>query len=271
MDDYLAVNEPLEMRAGRQSLGITLRTPGHDLELAAGFLLTEGIMSRREQLVSSNIAKNQVANTAVSERNIVRVRLGSGAQLRNHRPARRFSPGSAGNVVSADPTQQRVSIQKCFVTCHKSGAAQVIVGRTGGLHAAALFDHHGNLLALREFEVVQKALVAGVPLLASVSVPSSLAVQSVRELGLTLVGFARPAIHCLRRPGAPRHLRPGAYHKTARNLVHFPPLSISGRRQKTSNHLAEAVRRGRNGGEPLEFGSGQFKSSRGDVFIQMFG
>jgi FdhD protein len=233
VEDCLAGEEPLEMRVGRRSLGVTLRTPGNDPELVAGFLFTEGIITRREQLVSLR------AGDSLGRTNLVRVRFGRGARLGQQKLARRFSAGSACGVCGKasiaevrrrglkrpDPASRFDPEMLCQLP-EKLRGAQPIFGRTGGLHAAALFDARGELIVLREdigrhnavdkvigwalaedkvpldnhallvsgrggFEIVQKALVAGVPLLASVSAPSSLAVQLARELGLTLVGFLR--------------------------------------------------------------------------------
>ena len=234
VEDYLAAEEPLEMRAGRQSLGVTLRTPGDDQELVAGFLFTEGIIARREQLVAL-----RSPGSAARERNIMRVTLDPSVRLAVGGAARRFSAGSACGVCGkASITQLRrrglrrpeaASLFDPEMLCQlppKLRETQAVFGRTGGLHAAALFSTGGELLVLREdigrhnavdkvigwallegrlplsghvllvsgrggFEIVQKALTAGIPLLASVSAPSSLAVQLARELGLTLVGFLR--------------------------------------------------------------------------------
>ena len=233
VEDCLAGEEPLEMRVGRRSLGVTLRTPGNDPELVAGFLFTEGIITRREQLVSLR------SGDSSAHANVVRVRLGRGARLSEQKLARRFSAGSACGVCGKatiaevrrrglqrpDPAS-RFSPEMLCQLPEKLRGAQAIFSRTGGLHAAALFDARGELIVLREdigrhnavdkvigwafvedmvpldnhvllvsgrggFEIVQKSLVAGIPLLASVSAPSSLAVQLARELGLTLVGFLR--------------------------------------------------------------------------------
>jgi FdhD protein len=234
VEDYLAAEEPLEMRAGRYSLGVTLRTPGNDEELVAGFLFTEGIISRRKHLVALRLPGD-----AARERNLVRVTLDSRKRLATGSAARRFSAGSACGVCGKASIEQlrrrglrRPEVMTLFdpdVLCQlpqKLRAAQAVFGRTGGLHAAALFDAGGELLVLREdigrhnavdkvigwafregrlplsghillvsgrggFEIVQKTLAAGIPLLASVSAPSSLAVQLAREFGLTLVGFLR--------------------------------------------------------------------------------
>jgi len=234
VEDYLAAEEPLEMRAGRYSLGVTLRTPGDDEELVAGFLFTEGIISRREDLVTVSVPPDSAV-----EKNLVRVSLDPRVRLVANSAARRFSAGSACGVCGkASITQLRrrglrrpeaASLFDPEMLCQlppRLRSAQAVFGRTGGLHAAALFDPSGELLVLREdigrhnavdkaigwallggrlplsghillvsgrggFEIVQKAIVAGIPLLASVSAPSSLAVQLARELGLTLVGFLR--------------------------------------------------------------------------------
>jgi FdhD protein len=234
VEDYLAAEEPLEMRSGRFPLGVTLRTPGNDEELVSGFLFTEGIISRREDLVSLRMPSDKT-----TERNLVRVTLDPSVRLAAGSAARRFSAGSACGVCGkASITQLRrrglrrpdaATLFDPEMLCKlppKLSAAQDVFGRTGGLHAAALFTPTGELLVLREdigrhnavdkvigwallgerlplsdhvllvsgrggFEIVQKSITAGIPLLASVSAPSSLAVQLARELGLTLVGFLR--------------------------------------------------------------------------------
>jgi len=234
VEDYLAVEEPLEMRAGRHSLGVTLRTPGDDAELVTGFLFTEGIITRREDLVELHMPDGKA-----SKKNLVRVTLNPKVRLSANSAARRFSAGSACGVCGKASIAQlrrrglrRPEAASLFdpeMLCQlppKLRAAQDVFGRTGGLHAAALFGPAGELLALREdigrhnavdkiigwallggrlplgdhvllvsgrggFEIVQKTIAAGIPLLASLSAPSSLAVQLARELGLTLVGFLR--------------------------------------------------------------------------------
>jgi FdhD protein len=234
VEDYLAAEEPLEMRAGRYSLGVTLRTPGDDEELVAGFLFSEGIISRREDLVAL-----QMPSDTSPEKNLVRVTLDPSVRFASNSAARRFSAGSACGVCGkASITQLRrrglhrptaASLFDPEMLCQlppKLRETQAVFVRTGGLHAAALFAPTGELLVVREdigrhnavdkaigwallggrvplsghvllvsgrggFEIVQKSIAAGIPLLASVSAPSSLAVQLARELGLTLVGFLR--------------------------------------------------------------------------------
>jgi FdhD protein len=234
VEDYLAAEEPLEMRAGEYSLGVTLRTPGDDEELVAGFLFSEGIISKREDLVALRMPGDKDA-----ERNLVRVTLDPSVRLAENSAARRFSAGSACGVCGKASIAQlrrrglrRPEASSLFdpeILCQLPPIlreTQAVFVRTGGLHAAALFTATGELLVLREdigrhnavdkvigwallggrvplsdhvllvsgrggFEIVQKSIAAGIPLLASVSAPSSLAVQLARELGLTLVGFLR--------------------------------------------------------------------------------
>lgn len=237
VEDYLAGEEPLEMRCGRQRLGVTLRTPGNDAELVAGFLFTEGIISKREEILAMD-APGDAAGRGAAANNIVRVKLKSGTRL-SAMGVRRFSAGSACGVcgkesiaqvrrrgIRAPDANSRFDAEMLCRLPEKLRDTQAIFGRTGGLHAAALFGGDGELLVLREdigrhnavdkvagwallqskvplaghallvsgrggFEIVQKALAAGIPLVASVSAPSSLAVRLARELGLTLVGFLR--------------------------------------------------------------------------------
>jgi FdhD protein len=234
VEDYLAGEEPLEMRAGQYSLGVTLRTPGDDEELVAGFLFSEGIISKREDLVALRMPSEKDV-----EKNLVRVTLDPSVRLMSNSAARRFSAGSACGVCGKASIAQ---LRRRGLRSPKASSlfdpemlcqlppilreTQAVFVRTGGLHAAALFTATGELLVLREdigrhnavdkvigwallsgrvplsdhimlvsgrggFEIVQKSIAAGIPLLASVSAPSSLAVQLAREMGLTLVGFLR--------------------------------------------------------------------------------
>lgn len=237
VEDYLAGEEPLEMRSGRQRLGVTLRTPGNDCELVAGFLFTEGIISKREEILSIEGPGDSPQRRA-NGNNVVRVRLKPGARL-SAVGGRKFSAGSACGICGKESiaqvrrrgirppeSQSRFDPAMLCQLPEKLRATQPIFGRTGGLHAAALFQSDGEVVVLREdigrhnavdkvigwallhgrvpltghallvsgrggFEIVQKALAGGIPLLASVSAPSSLAVRLARELGLTLVGFLR--------------------------------------------------------------------------------
>jgi FdhD protein len=233
VQDYLAVEEPLEIRLGDTPISVTMRTPGHDLELAAGFLFTEGIIASAKQLKSIELVTTATAGNTVSAE-VVEKDSGTSAQFQRNF----FAASSCGICGKATIESVRVRGIKApnakfrihpNVLCElpeKLRESQAVFGRTGGLHAAAAFDSAGKLLVLREdigrhnavdkvvgwalqngrlplsdcalmvsgrggFEIVQKALVAGIPVLASVSAPSSLAVQMARELGMTLVGFLR--------------------------------------------------------------------------------
>lgn len=233
VQDYLAVEEPLEIRIRDTPISVTMRTPGNDVELAAGFLFTEGIISSRSELrrlepVTSAAAGNTIAAELATENE-------DGLE---HLQRNFFAASSCGICGKATIDSVRVrgikAPNKDFkiradLLCslpEKLRESQAVFGRTGALHAAAVFTASGELLVLREdigrhnavdkvvgwallndrvplsefvmmvsgrggFEIVQKALVAGVPLLASVSAPSSLAVQIAREFSMTLVGFLR--------------------------------------------------------------------------------
>ncbi|MGD0910283.1 MAG: formate dehydrogenase accessory sulfurtransferase FdhD [Terracidiphilus sp.] len=236
-DDFLAVEEPLEIRVCGRPLTVTMRTPGHDRELAAGFLWTEGVIEERDQITSIESGGDEAVQEA-QKGNLITVELRDGCpEIESE--GRNFMAGSGCGIcgkASIDAVRARGlrPVQSEFtvdpeVLCALPGklrAEQEVFGRTGGLHAAALFTGSGELIALREdigrhnavdkvvgwallegrlplancvlmvsgrggFEIVQKAIAAGVPVLASVSAPSSLAVQLARELGLTLVGFLR--------------------------------------------------------------------------------
>jgi len=234
VQDSLAAEEPLEIRIGSVPLTVTMRTPGHDLELAAGFLLTEGIIQCRDQIMTmrATVPQNGVKSNLV-EFELKKSQFEPGGMQRNF-----FATSSCGicGKASIDAIRRRDlgPLEHGFridpeLLCRLPvalRAQQAVFSRTGGLHAAALFDATGALLALREdigrhnavdkvigwalledrlplkthvllvsgrggFEIVQKALAAGIPIVASVSAPSSLAVKLARELGLTLIGFLR--------------------------------------------------------------------------------
>jgi len=231
VQDYLAVEEPLEIRLGDMPMSVTMRTPGNDRELAAGFLLTEGIISDRNELKGLEPVTSGASNT-------IRADLTTGdsisaAMQRNFLAA--SSCGICGKATIDSIRVRGIKAPNCEfkispkILCdlpERLRKRQAVFGRTGGLHAAAAFDSSGELLVIREdigrhnavdkvigwallnnrlplrdvalmvsgrggFEIVQKALVAGIPVLASVSAPSSLAVQLAREFSMTLVGFLR--------------------------------------------------------------------------------
>jgi FdhD protein len=221
---------------GDLPLSVTMRTPGNDLELAAGFLLTEGLIQSREQITALGMdLENQTTNSG----NVVQVRLTPEAAPDISKMQRHFFAASSCGIcgkASIDSVRSR-SLQTPNPDFHLAPeilvalpdalrASQAVFGRTGGLHGAALFSASGELLVVREdigrhnavdkiagwallenriplsneallvsgrggFEIVQKAIVAGIPIVASVSAPSSLAVQLAREMGLTLIGFLR--------------------------------------------------------------------------------
>lgn len=233
-EDWLAAEEPLEIRLGERSLAVTMRTPGSDEELAAGFLLTEGIIASREQIA----AIQRPSRSQAPGCNILTLEL-QNCEFDAEKLQRNFYATSSCGIcgkASIDAVRARglSALEGGFfvdpeILCglpERLRASQQVFGRTGGLHAAALFDVNGELQVLREdigrhnavdkvvgwallrdrvplsqsvlmvsgrggFEIVQKALAAGIPVVASVSAPSSLAVQLAKELNLTLVGFLR--------------------------------------------------------------------------------
>jgi FdhD protein len=238
-DDYLAAEEPLEIRIGEHPLSVTMRTPGDDLELAAGFLLTEGLVQRRQQIVSLDHDRSDPQSPGANRGNVVRVELDRESMPDFEKMRRHFFAASSCGIcgkASIDSVRARamrppnpdfrLDPEVLVKLPDALRASQAVFGRTGGLHAAALFDASGNLLVLREdigrhnavdkvigwallenrmplanavllvsgrggFEIIQKAIVAGLPVVASVSAPSSLAVQLAREMSLTLIGFLR--------------------------------------------------------------------------------
>jgi len=234
--DDLAAEEPLEIRVGGRSLTVTMRTPGNDFELAAGFLFTEGVVESPEQLV----AIREAAGTKITERgNVVEIELSPDVKLDLESTQRNFFAASSCGICGKASIESvrrrgirvvnpsfRMTPEILCALPEKLKASQEVFSRTGGLHAAALFDRSGEMLAEREdigrhnavdkivgwavranhvplsdcalvvsgrggFEIVQKAAVAGIPLVASVSACSSLAVRLAREVGMTLAGFLR--------------------------------------------------------------------------------
>ena len=237
--ETLVVEEPLEIRVGGVPLTVTMRTPGADVELAQGFLLTEGMITHREDVATVRYCRGTDEDGANSY-NVLDVTLAPGvptpetditrnfyttcscgvcgkASLEAVRLSSRHSPGDdpatvAATTLTAMPAQLR--------------SAQKVFAATGGLHGAALFDTGGTMLAVREdvgrhnavdkvigwalesgriplsgcvllvsgrasFELAQKAVMSGIPIMAAVSAPSSLAVDLAAQSGLTLVAFLR--------------------------------------------------------------------------------
>jgi FdhD protein len=228
--DDLTIEEPLEIRVGSNVLATTMRTPGHDQELAAGFLFSEGIVRKRDE----------IGNISMSNENAVIVDLAAGVKLKLN-SAQRFgtissSCGICGkssidairqNFPAIRSTKVRIETETLLSLPGRLREQQGDFARTGGIHAAGVFDLNGNTQIVREdigrhnavdkaigrafldkrlpfdrhlllvsgrasFEIMQKALAAGIPIVAAVSAPSTLAVNFARESNQTLIGFLRP-------------------------------------------------------------------------------
>lgn len=227
--DVVAVEEPLEIRVNGQPISVTMRTPGHDEELAVGFLLSEDLLRNRDDFDRTHPRGNSI-DVSLAEGLTVDL-----AQLTRHVFAS-SSCGLCGKATIASIQQQHPPIDKNSNFSVPAALLrtlplllrdhQATFNRTGGLHAAALFDRNGTLLELREdvgrhnavdkilgaqwlkrcwpldqsillvsgrtsFEILQKSLVARIPVIAAVSAPSSLAVDFAVRSGQTLVGFLR--------------------------------------------------------------------------------
>jgi len=239
-EDVLAVEEPLEIRVGGRPLAVTMRTPGHDFDLAAGFLVSEGVITRGEQLSTVRYCAG-ATDEGLNTYNVLDVTLAPGVAPPDPSLERSFyttsSCGLCGKAsIDAVRTQSayevrddalRVDAELLATFPAKLRAEQAVFEKTGGLHAAALFDGlSGEMLVISEdvgrhnavdkvvgwalkedrlplrgtvlmvsgrasFELTQKAMMAGIPLLAAVSAPSSLAAELASEVGMTLVGFLR--------------------------------------------------------------------------------
>ncbi len=239
--DTLAVEEPLEIRIAQAPLAVTMRTPGHDVELAAGFLVSEGVISRGGEFLGAIHCGGPGGGGGENTYNVLDVALAPGVALPDPELTRNFyttsSCGLCGKasidavetVSTYDVTGDDVTVDAALLATFpdRLRAEQAVFDKTGGLHAAALFDADtAELLVLREdvgrhnavdkvigwaalndrlplrrtvlqvsgrtsFELVQKAVMAGIPVLAAVSAPSSLAVELAVSSGLTLVGFLR--------------------------------------------------------------------------------
>ncbi|OZC46008.1 sulfurtransferase FdhD [Rhodococcus sp. 06-621-2] len=237
--DTLVVEEPLEIRVNGSALAVTMRTPGHDVELAHGFLLTEGVISGRDDIAVARYCDG-VDDEGQNTYNVLDVTLAEGVAPPEPGVERNFYTTSSCGVcgkgsLDAVRLKSRFSPAGDDVRVEASVLAtmpgtlresQKVFDSTGGLHAAGLFDADGTMLALREdvgrhnavdkvvgwaasqdripaagtvlmvsgrasFELAQKAVMAGIPVLAAVSAPSSLAVDLADESGLTVVGFLR--------------------------------------------------------------------------------
>ena len=233
--DAVAREEPLEIRIEGRPVAITMRTPGHDLELAAGFLFTEGVIDGPDDLT----AMAHVDDPSTPEGNTVDTILASGVPAARRGAADRamFASSSCGvcGKATIDRLRQRVPPLSTPIAVEDRTlmrlpevlrAAQDVFDNTGGLHAAGLFTASGHLEVSREdigrhnavdkvigwrlnresvpiddrillvsgragFEIIQKALMAGISTVAAVGAPSSLAVELARESGMRLIGFLR--------------------------------------------------------------------------------
>jgi FdhD protein len=246
-DDFVATEEPLEIRIGysrrdgsraEENVAITMRTPGHDEDLAIGFLFTEGIIRSRAD-VEGVVPRGQPAENGLT--NALRVELAPGVKIDFKKLERHFYTTSSCGIcgkASIDAVAQQGQFDVAATSFHVARdvlgrvpaalkTEQAVFEQTGGIHASGLFDSSGNVLALREdvgrhnaldklignalmggrvplrelgivvsgrtsFELMQKAKIAGCPLVAAVGAPSSLAVELANEFGITLVGFLKP-------------------------------------------------------------------------------
>ncbi|MBB3039277.1 formate dehydrogenase accessory sulfurtransferase FdhD [Hoyosella altamirensis] len=237
--DTLAAEEPLEIRVGGRPLSVTMRTPGNDFDLSAGFLVSEGVVHSAGDVAAMRYCAGATADGG-NTYNVVDVALAPDVSPPDASLERNFyttsSCGLCGKAsLDAVRTTAAWSVAEDRLTIapetlvalpERLRAAQKVFDKTGGLHAAGLFTASGELLCLREdvgrhnavdkvvghaltanllplrgtilmvsgrasFELVQKAVMAGIPMLAAVSAPSSLAVDLAVESGLTLVGFLR--------------------------------------------------------------------------------
>jgi FdhD protein len=238
--DTLVAEEPLEIRLNGKQLAITMRTPGDDFALAAGFLVSEGVLAAASDLLNIVYCAGATVDGS-NTYNIVDVRTAPGVKIPDITLERNvYTTSSCGLCGKAsldavrttarwpisDTPPVHVEPELLASLPDRLRAAQRVFDRTGGLHAAALFTEDGELLDIREdvgrhnavdklvgralqngdlplsrtillvsgrasFELVQKAVMAGIPVLAAVSAPSSLAVDLAAEAGLTLVGFLR--------------------------------------------------------------------------------
>jgi len=237
--DTLAAEEPLEIRVGGRALAVTMRTPGHDMDLTAGFLVSEGVVARTWELAGMRYCAG-ATDEGLNTYNVLDCVLEAGVPAPDPSIERAFFTTSSCGIcgkASIDAVRTRSSydvrgdglrVTPAFLAGlpDRLREAQRVFEATGGLHAAGLFDAAGQLLVLREdvgrhnavdkvvgwalregrlplagtvllvsgrasFELVQKASMAGIPLLAAVSAPSSLAADLAEEAGITLVGFLR--------------------------------------------------------------------------------
>ena len=235
-EDWVAREEPLEVRVKGESIVVTMRTPGHDKELAIGFLLAEGVITNSSDVLE--IAYCQQGEASL-HKNILNVFLSPEVEINLDRLKRNvYASSSCGLCGKAsieslqnifeplNKIETVISVDKILTLAQKLRAKQSTFDKTGGLHAAGIFDRNGELLVLREdigrhnavdkilghlflknripledcvlmvsgrasFEIIQKSLAGRVGIICAVSAPSSLAVDMAKESGQTLIGFLR--------------------------------------------------------------------------------
>lgn len=235
-EDWVAREEPLEIRVKGESIVVTMRTPGHDEELAIGFLLAEGVITNSSDVLE--IAYCQQGEASL-HKNILNVFLSPEVEINLDRLKRNvYASSSCGLCGKAsieslqnifeplNKIETVISVDKILTLAQKLRAKQSTFDKTGGLHAAGIFDRNGELLVLREdigrhnavdkilghlflknrmpledcvlmvsgrasFEIIQKSLAGRVGIICAVSAPSSLAVDMAKESGQTLIGFLR--------------------------------------------------------------------------------
>lgn len=243
--DQVAIEEPLEIQlcsetealSAAKSISVTMRTPGHDEDLAMGFLFTESIIHSAEDVKSIDVVGE--TDQESGSKNIVRVSIKPSIEIDSDMLTRHFYTTSSCGVCGkasieaiynkgCQAIKSKFSIRRSALIAlpAKLREQQIIFGKTGGLHAAALFNTHGEIILVREdvgrhnavdkiigamlrrkkllanemgiivsgrtsFELMQKTIVAGIPMLAAVSAPSSLAIALAKKFNITLVGFLR--------------------------------------------------------------------------------
>ena len=252
--ETLVVEEPLELRVNGTAITVTMRTPGSDVELAQGFLLTEGVIGQRDDIARVEYCRG-AGPDGTNTYNVLDVTLAPGVSMPDVDVTRNFYTTSSCGVCGKgsidavrtisrhspgdDPTV--VASETLSAMPDQLRSAQRVFASTGGLHGAALFDADGTMLVVREdigrhnavdkvigwavedgriplsgtvllvsgrasFELTQKAIMAGIPLLAAVSAPSSLAVDLASQAGLTLVAFLRgDSMNVYTRPDRVKH------------------------------------------------------------------
>jgi len=230
LPDDLTIEEPLELRIGRKTLAITMRTPGHDEEFAAGFLVSEAIVRGPDEI--ARISADRDNRVIIDLKEGVKLKLNSTKLFGTISSSCGLCGKTNIEAIRQDfppitSKEIRIDIETLLSLPEKLRNAQRDFARTGGIHAAGIFDVHGELKIAREdigrhnavdkaigrafldgilpldrhillvsgrtsLEIIQKALAAGIPIIAAVSAPSTLAVSFARESNQTLIGFLRP-------------------------------------------------------------------------------